>query len=183
MYYNDIDSQKPAVLGCFDKKSQGRSDGEGTVAIAAPELRHVTDLVIDVEAPVSVGESVRGLRRLVVIAGGTAQGSRLSGRVLPGVDSQIIRNDGVTELQARYVIETQAGARIHVENNGLRSGPPEVMAALHRGEPVDPGAVYFRAAPRFETGDPAHAWLMSRLFISAGIRRPATVELAIFEVL
>lgn len=151
--------------------------------IAEPGLRHVADLTIDVLKPMVIGDSALGLRRLVAIAGGTARGPGLSGRVLPGVDYQIIRGDGVTELQARYVIETEAGALIYVENNGLRSGPPEVMARLNRGEPVEPGEVYFRAAPRFETGDPEHAWLMSRLFISSGVRRPATVELAIFEVL
>ncbi len=153
------------------------------MVIAKPELRHVTDLVVAVEAPVVIGEGALGQRRTVAITGGTARGHDLSGRVLPGVDYQLIRSDAVTEIQARYTIETEDGARVYVENNGLRSGAPGVMARLNRGEPVDPDEVYFRAVPRFETGDPDLAWLTRRLFVSAGIRRPAAVEIAIFEVL
>ena len=50
----------------------------------------------------------------------------------------------------------------------LRFGPPEVMARITRGEPVDPAEVYFRSAPRFETAEPAYQWLTRPLFIAAG---------------
>jgi hypothetical protein len=35
---------------------------------------------------------------------------------------------------------------------GLRHGPPEVIAAIARGESVDPSTYYFRTTPRFEAG-------------------------------
>ena len=96
------------------------------------------------------GQTPYGERRVVDILGGRVEGQRLQGRILPGADWQIVRGDGVTDLKARYGIETDAGARILVRSNGLRHGPPEVIAALARGEPIDPARYYFRAAMRFE---------------------------------
>ena len=39
----------------------------------------------------------------------------------------------------------------------MRHGPAEVLAALGRGETVDPAAYYFRTVPRFEAADTALA--------------------------
>jgi hypothetical protein len=57
------------------------------------------------------------------------------------------------------------------------------MARLVRGEPVDPGEVYFRCVPRFEASAPALAWIAERVFVGAGVRRPSTVEMRFFELL
>ena len=43
---------------------------------------------------------------------------------------------------------------IQVDSRGLRTGPPEVLARLGRGEDVDPALYYFRTAMRFETAHP-----------------------------
>jgi hypothetical protein len=149
----------------------------------APILTHVADLAVDVGPPIDVGIGPHGRRRVIPILGGTVTGARLSGRVLSGAnDYQIIRADGVLELQARYVIETADGALIYVENNGLRDGPAGVLARQAAGEVVDPALIYFRAAPRFETAAPDYHWLTRRIFIATGARRPAHVEIRFFEV-
>src|SRR5712691_10612397 len=84
-----------------------------------------------------LGRTPYGERRIINILGGRVEGARLSGRILPGgADWQIIRSDGVADLDARYTIETEAGARILVASEGLRHGPPEVMARLAQGEVV-----------------------------------------------
>jgi len=143
-----------------------------------PELIHIADLVVRIAPPIEIGS-----RRMIPIAGGEVVGPRLRGKVLPGgADSQIMRPDGVTELQARYVIETEEKHLIYVENTGLRHGPPELMAKLQRGEAVDPALIYFRAVPRFETAAPGYAWLMRSLFICSGARFPDRVELRFFQV-
>jgi Protein of unknown function (DUF3237) len=152
-------------------------------AIAPPGLAHVADLSADVAAPIEIGTSASGRRRVIPILGGRLTGPRLSGRVLPGAnDYQIIRSDGVLELQARYVIETSDGALIFVENTGLREGPADVLARQAAGEWVDPSLVYFRTVPRFETAAPAYQWLMRRIFICAGARFPTEVRVAFYEV-
>ena len=148
-----------------------------------PVLTHVADFSVEVGAPIAVGETAQGLRRVVPIIGGVIQGMRLNGTILnAGADYQIIGPDGFTRLEARYVARLDDGSMLYIENTGVRFGPPEVMARITRGEPVDPAEVYFRSAPRFETAAPGHQWLTKPLFIATGSRFPDRVALSVFEV-
>jgi hypothetical protein len=148
---------------------------------AAPTLVPIADLSVEVGAPIVVGETPAGLRRVIPITGGTVTG-RIVGRVLPGgADFQILKRDDVTELEARYVIETATGL-VYVVNNGVRSGPKHVMDALARGEKVDPALVYFRAIPRFETSAPDLLWLTRKIFVCSGVRLPDRVVLKFYEL-
>lgn len=135
-------------------------------------------------APVQeLGDSPLGRRRIIPITGGTFRGERLSGRVLPGgADWQVIRSDGVAELDARYTLETHDKALIYVRNFGYRHGPAEVLQRLAAGEPVDPALYYMRTTPRFETGAERYRWLNRIICVATGARRAAAVELEVFEV-
>jgi Protein of unknown function (DUF3237) len=152
--------------------------------LATPPLRLLADLRVDVGAVLEVGAvPTLGRRRLIPILGGTAQGPHWRGRILPGgADFQLIASERVALLEARYVIETDAGERIYVENRALRAGPPELIARLARGEAVDPALIYFRCAPRFEVSAPALQWMMERLFVGCGVRHPQQVLLRFFEL-
>jgi hypothetical protein len=133
---------------------------------------------------VTLGRTPYGERRVVGILGGTVRGPRLAGRILPGgADWQIVRSDGATDISARYTIETDQGARIMVQSDGLRHGPPEVIARLVRGESVDPALYYFRTVMRFETADPATGWLNRILALARGQREANAVRLDVYEVL
>jgi len=69
---------------------------------------------------ISVGESKRGVRRVIPITGGTFIGSKIKGEVLSGgEDCQLVRPDGDTELNARYLLKTDDGYVIQVTNNAL----------------------------------------------------------------
>ena len=93
-----------------------------------------------------------------------------------------MRPDGVTDLKARYAIETDRGTRVLVRSDGLRRGPPEVIAALARGEAVAPSRYYFRTVMRFETADPTLAWLNRILALGTGAREKLAVRLDVYEV-
>jgi hypothetical protein len=148
-----------------------------------PTLTLIADFRIMVGVPITIGETPEGLRRVVPILGGTITGPRLSGKILPaGADYQVIRADGFSRLDARYAAELDDGAMLYIVNTGVRFGPPEIMARITRGEPVDPAAVYFRTIPRFEISAPAHAWLLKPLFLATGARHPDRVELRVFEI-
>jgi hypothetical protein len=135
-------------------------------------------------APLELGATHLGHRRIIAITGGTIEGPRLFGKVLAGgADWQIIRADGTAELEARYTIAAEDGALISVVNRGFRRGPPEVMRQLVAGEPVDPGHYYFRCTPVFETAAPAHQWLTRTVFVASGARHRDRVELRFYEVL
>jgi hypothetical protein len=138
---------------------------------------------ITLSPPQELGDSPLGRRRIIGITGGRFTGERLSGRVLPGgADWQVIRPDGVADLDARYTLETNDGALVYVRNKGYRHGPAEVLKRLLSGENVDPALYYMRTTPRFETGDARYAWLNRIVCVASGARRPAAVELEVFEV-
>ena len=148
-----------------------------------PRLDFVGTVEAEVAAPVAIGAGAAGERRIVPILGGRVTGPRLEGEILPGgADFQLIRPDGVAEIEARYTIRLPDGALVYVVNRGLRHAAPEDMARLLRGEPVPPERVYFRTAPAFETASPAHAWLQRSLFVGFGERRPASVLVRVFAV-
>ena len=138
---------------------------------------------IRLAAAQELGETPQGRRRIIGITGGRFSGERLSGRVLAGgADWQLIRSDGVADLDARYTLETSDGALIYVRNQGYRHGPADVQRRLASGESVDPGLYYMRTTPRFETGDPRYAWLNRIVCVASGARRRDAVELDVFEI-
>lgn len=148
-----------------------------------PTLEFFAELSVVVDRPQEVGQTVHGMRRLIPILGGEAQGLGWSARVLPGgADFQLIVNPRLAELDARYVMETDAGDLIYVQNRAVRVAAPEVMSRLIRGEAVDPQLIYFRCSPSFETASPALAWISERIFVGTGVRRPDRVEMQFFAV-
>jgi hypothetical protein len=129
------------------------------------------------------GGTPYGERRVIHITGGSVSGARLNGRILPGgADWQIIRADGAADIRARYTIEAAGGALVLVNSEGLRHGPPDVIAKVGRGEAVDPSLYYFRTALRFETAAPELAWMNKILAIGRGERLARAVKLDVFEV-
>jgi hypothetical protein len=150
------------------------------IAGAAP----IFTIAAELAGIMNLGATPYGERRIIDILGGTVSGPRLNGRVLPGgADWQIIRADGAADIQARYTIETDTGGKILVSSEGLRHGPPDVIAALARGEEVDPALYYFRTLMRFETADPQAAWLNRILALARGKREARAVRLDVYEVL
>ena len=124
-----------------------------------------------------------GRRRIVAITGGTFEGPGISGKVLPGgADWQTIQDDGFSELDTRYTIQTDAGRLIYVQNAGMRHAPPDVMRQLLAGQPVDPALVYFRTVPRFETSAPELQWLTRSIFVGVGERYPNEVVIRFYKV-
>jgi hypothetical protein len=150
---------------------------------AAPALDFAFALSVTVAPALELGSTHLGRRRIIAITGGTVTGPRLRGAILPGgADWQVIRSDGVAELEARYTLRADDGGLIAVVNRGLRHGPEAVMRKLIAGEPVDPAAYYFRCTPVFETAAPAHQWLTRTVFVASGARHPDRVELDVFAV-
>jgi len=143
----------------------------------------VAALEVAVGPPQLVGPGPLGERRVIPILGGQVSGPGMEGEVLPGgADFQLVRPDGVAEIEARYTIRLAGGALVYVVNRGLRHAAPEDMARLLRGEAVPPERVYFRTAPVFETASPEHAWLGRSLFVGFGERRPESVRIRVFSV-
>lgn len=85
-----------------------------------------TELILEARVKIgnmiNVGESKRGVRRVIPITGGSFIGPKIKGNVLPeGEDWQLVRPDGDTELYARYLLKTDDGHVIQIINQVLMS--------------------------------------------------------------
>ncbi len=145
---------------------------------------HLMTLTLSVGGMQAIGTTPGGSRRVGLVSGGTFQGERLRGTVLPGgADWIMVRGDGSTTLDVRLVLETDDDALIGMTYRGMRHGPTAVMERLNRGENVDPSEYYFRTAIAFETAAPKYDWLNRIIAIGTGRRPPEGPVYEIFEVL
>jgi len=167
--------------------AQAAASGSQPAASSAtpqpPKLSLAMTLTVQVGPPTELGEVPRGRRRIIPIVGGTFEGSGMKGRVRNnGADWQIVRADGLAELDTRYALETDQGQIVYVQNAGMRHAAPEVLQKLAAGEIVDPNLVYFRTVATFETSAPELQWLTRSIFVGTGERRPTEVVIRVWRV-
>jgi hypothetical protein len=140
-------------------------------------------LRVQVGPPMELGEVPRGRRRIIPILGGTFEGPTIRGKVLPGgADWQIVRADGLAELDTRYALQTEQGSLVYVQNAGMRHAPPDLTKKLLAGEAVDPAQVYFKTVAAFETSAPELQWLTRAIFVGTGERHPTDVVIRVWKV-
>jgi hypothetical protein len=152
--------------------------------LPAPQLRHVYRLDAELEAPVDLGDTPQGHRRIIPLTRGRAEGESFHAELLPngGADWQIVRPSGSSVADIRYTLETDTGALLYVQSEGVRHGDPEVLARLAAGEDVDPSEYTFRTTVSIETADPDLAWVNDGVFIAVGGRRPDAVSYDVYLV-
>ena len=149
-----------------------------------PSLGLLFRASVSIGAAIHVSQVPLGERRFVPITGGSFEGKKLSGEILPGGgDWQLIKPDGSAILHARYTLRTKDNALIYIENKGIRFGKPDVLEKLAKGEIVNPSKYYFRTAPQFETGVPQYMWLNNIIAICSGMRLIDMVIIDFYEVL
>jgi len=138
---------------------------------------------VDVAGLHAAGGPAGAERRIGDLPGGSFTGDRLSGIVLPGgTDWQTLRSDGAVLLDARIVLQADDDALIAMTYTGIRHGPAEVIAAIARGEPVDPASYYFRIQASFATSAPRYEWLNRILAVGVGHRRAKGPVYNLFEI-
>jgi hypothetical protein len=119
----------------------------------------------------NVGAGPRGTRLTFPITGGSFEGDRLRGKVLPGgADWVIKRPDGVLDLDLRITLETDDGALVYMTFEGIRDDRAS-------------GAPYFRTLPRFETADARYSFLNRLLAVGTGEISPGGPVHVIEEIL
>src|SRR6476620_4023982 len=156
------------------------------MSMQATQLEFAFEIKIKVEGGkgLEAGDTPKVFRRMIPITGGSFEGPTIKGTVIPGgYDFQLLRNDNVMEIDARYVMQTHDGALITIVNRGLRHADKEVMQQLASGIEVSPSMYYFRSVPQFETGGEKYEWLNRSVFVASGIRKPAEVIISVFKIL
>jgi hypothetical protein len=149
-----------------------------------PGLEFVYEAEGSLGAPIPIGETPDGTRRIIPIyEGGRVVGPRIRGSLLGNAaDWQLTRPDGVTVADAIYALKTDDGVIIQIRNRGLRHGPREVLARLMAGDDVDPSEYYFRTVPEFIAPIGPYDWLNRSVFICAGARQATKIRLWVWRV-
>lgn len=119
------------------------------VAVAPPALRHAFDLHVDVAPTRRIGHGVGEVLEFTPIVGGTVDGPLLTGTVEPFGGDWSTTREGVTTLEARYLIRAGDGAVIDIVNRGFWRDRDR----------------YFRTSPVFRTDTPQHMWLTEHVFV------------------
>lgn len=149
---------------------------------AMPGLQPAFDAVVVLGPLDDYGHTRVGHRRVIPIVGGAITGG-IEAEILPGgADWQIVRPDGALEVDGRYSARTTDGALLYLQVSGVRSGPPEILAALLAGEKVSPEQYYFRTALRIETSAATHADLEHAIFVASCVRGPDSVRYRAYRV-
>lgn len=139
---------------------------------SAPKLEYVMELLVKCEGTYEVGPTVQGRRVVIPIVGGTFEGPRIKGEVIPGgADYQKIDDQhNRTELEAIYSIRTDDGVNIHVRNCGILTN--------------DENGFYFRLTPKFEAPwDSKYSWLNNGIYICVPGFPEGFISLKIYKVL
>lgn len=169
---------KTRILACLMAAFPAFGLGaEESVPVDMPQLEHVMTVRATVDAMMSMGKTPQGERRVVPINGGTFEGPGLKGTILPGgEDWQLIREDGVMELDARYWLRTDDGAVIRVHNQVLSASAPAGEGKKR----------YARSSVRFEAPLGKYDWLNKAVYVGTitahQTQRPPVIELRFYRV-
>jgi hypothetical protein len=149
-------------------------------------LELLMTIEVQVHDIVSAGAVPGGELRVIPFASGSFASpaiADLQGTLLPGgTDWQRVRSDGVLEIRAHYLLESDRGERIEVLSEGLRHAPPGVLERIAAGELVPRHEYYFRTAIRFNTAAARLEQLNRVLAVSVGARTQRGVQLDVFRV-
>ena len=158
-----------------------------TAAAGQVPTTPLLDIAVDLEPRLDFGGGPLGRRVLFGAAGGSFEGPRLRGEVLPGGgDWALFRPDGTMALDVRLTLRTDDDALVHMTYGGRWIVPPELrneMADRTRRHHVDPARYYFRTNPLFETGDERYGWLNDVVSIGSGHLIEGGIAYAVSAVL
>ena len=136
---------------------------------AVPKLEHLFDVHIDIDAPQIVGKTPLGVRQIFIVKGGTVEGPRINGEVLPGGgDWAMVRSDRAVQIDVRATLRTNDGALIYVTYGGVIAAPPDVFGRIFQGQDVPLSEYYFYTNPLFQTGAEQYDWLNRLVAIGRG---------------
>jgi hypothetical protein len=150
-----------------------------------PILQFAFEAREDVGPDERVGHGEGDVVYFVPITGGTVQGPRLGGSVVPGGGDWYVRRGATTiQLDAHYLVRADDGCLIDVVNRGFyRTSSAENMERADRGEVIPADALYYRTSPVFRTDAPAHRWLAETVFVGLARGEDGRVCIRFFEVL
>jgi len=148
-----------------------------------PKLQHLFDMHADLEAPQGIPGGPMGERQIFIVKGGSVEGPKINGTVLPGGgDWATRRTDGVLHLDVRATLRTDDGEMIYVAYGGLIDGKPEPIMAAATGQDPPLGDYYFYTNPMFQAGAEKDQWLNRVMAVGRGRILPGGVEYRVWAL-
>lgn len=134
-------------------------------------MQQIMRISVTCAPAVEVGQVPEGILRVIPITGGRFEGEKLRGTVLNvGADWNISRPNGNAHVYARYLLKTEDGAVIQIENEW-------VLAKENGG---------FVTTPKFAAdASGAYAWLNSGVYagtLKASESADYSVEITVFQL-
>ena len=163
-----------------------RSGAQSQTSQSKMRLEYLMTFHGDFVPPVDIGQVANGHMTVFMINGGTFEGPKVRGKILPGpVDWFVTGPDGVGHMDVRATFQTDDGANIYLRYQGVQVMTAAAGAKLSKGEAIDYGELYWLSTPVFETGDPHYAWLNNIVAVGEARLGPkmAWIEYRIFQVL
>jgi hypothetical protein len=143
------------------------------------QLEYLATYHADLKEPQPIGKAQFGTRAIYDVTGGTLEGPKLNGKILPsGGDWILVDDNGVGRLDVRATFETDDGALIYVQYYGIVIINPDAAP----GGETQYGDTYFMTQPRFETGDERYQWLNNIVVVGEGRSLPNAVEYRLYQL-
>jgi hypothetical protein len=142
----------------------------------APELMPHLEYVFEMRVEFTADRCIfgplpgGGAQGYTPTSGGLIYGPRLQGKIVPfsGADFAVVRDDRVIEINSHYLLETDDGTKIYINNVGylVPAKPGEAMISHDTPQPS-----YFRFTPKFKVPAGPHDWLARTVILGTGSRR------------
>ncbi|GAA97243.1 uncharacterized protein L969DRAFT_84326 [Mixia osmundae IAM 14324] len=159
--------------------------------LPVPRLDFAFHLEVTLDPLRKVGQTAQGaVRYMVSFREGSLSGPCIQGRLLPGGADWLTSSDDVAAgtrtslLDTRYGIETDDGAIIYLQTNGVRTGQIDVLDSLSTDASVPASAYSMRLSIKAETDRQCkHAWLNSAILIASAGRTisPSGQDMVIYD--
>lgn len=134
------------------------------------EAELIMKIHVQCEKVMEVKDDGSGYQRVIPIVGGTFEG-KINGTVVPGgADWNTQRENGIAHVFAKYLLRTDDGFYIAVENEGKIANGSESL---------------IKTSPRFQVdGDSKYAWLNSGVYVGslAGGEKEGQVEITVYKM-
>lgn len=148
-----------------------------------PQMEWLGTLTVQVGEPITVGATPYGTRLIAPITGGSFQGPKLTGTVLPmGGEWMSVRPDDVGGVDVRITVETQDGALIYITYRGYLTNVLELLPRLLQGEEIPREAYYLVVTHNFETSASQYDWLQRTVTVGIGSLVRGGVSYEVFAV-
>ncbi|WP_391557143.1 DUF3237 domain-containing protein [Robertmurraya sp.] len=142
------------------------------------------ELVVHCGPDLEIGETHGGIRRVVPITGGTFEGPKVKGVVLPGgADWNLTRPDGTGSVWARYTIQADDGTLISIINQGKSYIRSAEELNEQKSEFDFERDVYMYTTPSFEVAGEKYQWLSKNMFIGTLRPHPEGVQLRFYQLI